>query len=169
MTHVYDQWYHNKKSTLLLQDGFIHFGPASRRRTLPWLKAKHKHAHQSKYFAFVQHKSNPSAYTFKAYRENANKVSKIMQKSRLHYETQHALKARTRPVSFLAHVRRNRHLKTNVIGLKDNEGETIFTPSTQAKLLKEFYSHMFWEDDDLTESHLKVPEKINIVQSAGVV
>ncbi len=44
MAHVNDQWYRIKKSILILQDRFIPFGPVSRRRTLPWLRAKHKPA-----------------------------------------------------------------------------------------------------------------------------
>ncbi len=40
----------------------------------------------------------------------------------------------------------HRHFKKNVIGLKDNEGETIFTSSAQAELLKNFYSSIFRED-----------------------
>ncbi len=77
-----------------------------------------------------------------------------MKKSRLQYEKQHAHKARIWPVSFFTHARRNRHLKTNIIGWKDNEGETIFTPSTQAKLLKEFYSFIFREGDESTATSL---------------
>ncbi len=130
-----------------LQDRFVPFGPVSRRRTLPWLRAKHKLAIQSKHLAFVQYKSSPSAYTFRVYREESNKLPKLMQKSRRKYEKQLALKARIWPVPFFTHVRRNRHLKINLIGWKDNEGETIFTPSTQGKLLKEFYSHIFCEDE----------------------
>ncbi len=42
-------------------------------------------------------------------------------------------------------MRRNRHLKKNIIGLKDNEGETIFTPPAQAEFLKDFYSSVFRE------------------------
>ncbi len=53
---------------------------------------------------------------------------------------QFGLKAKTQPKLFLAHVRRNRHLKKNIIALKDNEGENLFTPSAQAELLKNFYS-----------------------------
>ncbi len=45
-----------------------------------------------------------------------------MKKSRRKYEKQLALKAKTQPKLFFAHVRRNRHLKKNIIGLKDNEG-----------------------------------------------
>ncbi len=55
-------------------------------------------------------------------------------------------KAKTQPKLFFAHVRRNRHLKKNIIGLKDNEGEIIFTPSAQAELLKSIYSSIFRED-----------------------
>ncbi len=61
-----------------------------------------------------------------------------MKMSRRKYEQQLALKAKTQPKMFFAHVRRNRHLKRNIIGLKDNEGETLFTPSAQAELLKNF-------------------------------
>ncbi len=70
-----------------------------------------------------------------------------MKTSRRKYEKQLALKAKTQPKLFFAHVRRNRHLKKNIIGLKDNEGETIFTPSAQAELLEKFYSSIFREDD----------------------
>ncbi len=38
-------------------------------------------------------------------------------------------------------------IKKNTVGLKDNEGETIFTSSAQAELLKNFYSSIFREDD----------------------
>ncbi len=62
-----------------------------------------------------------------------------MKKSRRKYEKQLALKAKTQPKLFFAHVRRNRYLKKNIIGLKENEGETRFTPSAQADLLKNFY------------------------------
>ncbi len=47
---------------------------------------------------------------------------------------------------FVAHLCRNRHLKKNTTGLKDNEGETIFTPSAQAEFLKELYSSIFRKD-----------------------
>ncbi len=94
---------------------------------------------KSKHLAFVQNKSNPSAYTFGVYREESNKLSKLVKKSRRKYEKQLALKAKTQPKLFFAHVRPNRHLKKNIIGWKDNEGETIFTPSAQAELLKNFY------------------------------
>ncbi len=72
-----------------------------------------------------------------------------MKKSRRMCEKQLALKAKTQPKLFFAHVRRNRHLKKNIIGLKDNEGETIFTPSAQAELLKNFYSSIFRKDNGL--------------------
>ncbi len=49
-------------------------------------------------------------------------------------EQQFGLKAKTQPKLFLAHVRRNRYLK-NSIGLKNNEDDTTFTQSAQAKLL----------------------------------
>ncbi len=61
-------------------------------------------------------------------------------KSRWKYEQQLALKAKAQPKLYYAHVRRNRHLKKNIIGLKGNEGEINFTPSSQAELLKEYYS-----------------------------
>ncbi len=48
ITHVDDQWYHIKKTFLLLLDRCVPFGPTSRRRTLPWLRAKHKCAQISK-------------------------------------------------------------------------------------------------------------------------
>ncbi len=41
----------------------------------------------------------------------------------------------------------NRHSKKTIIGLKENVGGTIFTPSAQAKLLKNFYWSIFREDD----------------------
>ncbi len=47
MAHVNDQWYHIKKSILLRQNRFVPFGPVSRRRTFPWLRAKHKRAQKS--------------------------------------------------------------------------------------------------------------------------
>ncbi len=127
MAHVNDQWYHIKKSILLLQDRFVPFGPVSRRRALPWLRAKHKRAQKSSHLAFVQYQSNPSAYKFKVYREEPNKLSKLMKKSRRKYDKQLAFKAKTQPKLFFTHVRWNRHLKKNIIGFKDNEGETIFT------------------------------------------
>ncbi len=37
----------------------------------------------------------------------------------------------------------NRHSKKTIIGLKDNVGETIFTPAAQAELLKNFYWSFF--------------------------
>ncbi len=80
------------------------------------------------------YKSSPSAYTFKVYREESNKLSNLMKMFRLMYENQLTLKAKTQPKLFFAHVRRNRHLKKNIIGLKDNEGGTIFTPSAQVEL-----------------------------------
>ncbi len=58
---------------------------------------------------------------------------------------------------FFDHVRRNRHLKKNIIGLKDNEDETIFTPSAQAELLKNFYSSIFREDYARPTPTLPVP------------
>ncbi len=78
-------------------------------------------------------------YTFKVYREESNKLPK--------YEKQLALTAKTQPKLLFAHVRRNQHLKKNIIGLKDNEGETIFIPSAQTELLKNFYSFIFREGD----------------------
>ncbi len=54
LAHVNAQWYHIKKSILLLQDRFVPFGPVSRRRTLPWRRAKNKRAVKSKHLAFVQ-------------------------------------------------------------------------------------------------------------------
>ncbi len=87
------------------------------------------------------------ANTFKVYREESNKLSKLMKTSRRKYEKPLALKAKTQPKLFFTHARRNRHLKKTIIGLKDNEGETIFTPSDQAELLKNFYSSIFREDD----------------------
>ncbi len=101
---------------------------------------------KSKHLAFVQYQSNSSAYTFRVYREESNKLSKLMKKSRRKNKKQLALKAKTQPKLFFARVRRNRHLKKNIIGLKDNEGETIFTPSAQVELLKNFYSCIFRED-----------------------
>ncbi len=80
-----------------------------------------------------------------------------MKKSRRKYEKQLALKAKTQPKLFFAHVRWNRHLKKNIIGLKDNEGETIFTPSAQAELLKNFYSFIFREDYARPTPTLPVP------------
>ncbi len=41
-----------------------------------------KRAIKSKHLAFVQYKSTPSAYTFRVYREESNKLSKLMKKSR---------------------------------------------------------------------------------------
>ncbi len=40
---------------------------------------------------------------------------------------------------------------------KHNEGETIFTPSAQAELLKDFYSSIFREDDARPTPTLSVP------------
>ncbi len=143
------QWCHIKKSILLLQDRFVPFGHVSRQRTLPWLRAKHKRAQKSKHLAFVQYKSSPSAYTFKVYREELNKFSKLMKMSRRKYEQQLALKAKAQPKLFFAHVRRNRHLKKNIIGLNDNEREKIYTPSAQAELLKDFYFSMMKDPHQL--------------------
>ncbi len=39
----------------------------------------------------------------------------------------------SQPKLFSARVRRNGHLMKNIIGLKENEGGTIFTPSAQAE------------------------------------
>ncbi len=61
-----------------------------------------------------------------------------MKTFRRKYEKQRAFQAKTQPKLFFAHVRRNRHLKKNIIGLKYIEGETIFTPSAQAELLSIF-------------------------------
>ncbi len=69
-----------------------------------------------------------------------------MKKSTRKFKQQLALKAKSQPKLFSTHVRRNRHLKKNIIGLKDNDCETIFTPSAQAQLLKDFYSSSFRED-----------------------
>ncbi len=52
-----------------------------------------------------------------------------------------ALKVKTQPQLFFAHVRRNRHFKKNIIDLKVNEGEKIFIPSAQADLLKDGQQH----------------------------
>ncbi len=80
-----------------------------------------------------------------------------MKKSRQKYEKQLALTAKTQPKLFFAHVRRNRQLKKNIIGLKDNEGETIYTPSAQTELLKNLYSSMFREDHARPTPNLPVP------------
>ncbi len=96
---------------------------------------------------FAQYRSNPSAYTFNVYREESNKFSKLMKRSRWKYE-QLALKAKTQSKLFFAHVWRNRYLKKNITSLKDNEGETIFTAYAQTELLKDFYSSIFREDDE---------------------
>ncbi len=77
--------------------------------------------------------------------------------SRRKYEKQLALKAKTQPKLFFAHVHRNRHLKKNIIGLKDNEGKTIFTPSAKAELFKNFHSFIFREDDGRPTPTLPVP------------
>ncbi len=70
-----------------------------------------------------------------------------MKKSRRKYEQPLALKAMSQPKLFFAHVRRNQHLKKNISGFKDNAVETIFTPSAQAEVLKNFYSSIFSEND----------------------
>ncbi len=54
-------------------------------------------------------------------------------------------------------MRRNRHLKKNIIGLKDNVGET---PSAQAELLKNFYSSIFREDYARSTPTLPVPTAV---------
>ncbi len=54
-------------------------------------------------------------------------------------------------------MRRNHHLKKSIIGLKDTDGETIFTPSVQAELLKDCYSSIFREDDARPTPTLPVP------------
>ncbi len=75
-----------------------------------------------------------------------------MRKSIRKYEQQQlVLKAITQPKLFLVHMRRNRHLEKNIIGLKEHEGKTIFTPSAQAELLKDFYSSIFREDYDISK------------------
>ncbi len=68
-----------------------------------------------------------------------------------------ALKAKAHSKWLFAYVRRNRHLKKNIIGLKDNKDETIFTPSAQAELLKNFYSFLFREDYARPAPTLPVP------------
>ncbi len=154
MAHLNDQWYHIQKSILLLQDRFVLFGPVSRRRNLPWLRAKHKRAQKSKHLAFIQYKSNPLAYKFKLYREESNKLSKLLKTSRRKNDKQLALKVNTQPMLFFAHVHRNRNLKKNIIGLIDIQGETTFTPSAQAELLKNFYASICRENDArLTQTH----------------
>ncbi len=87
-----------------------------------------------------------------------------MKKSRRKYEQQLALKAKTQPKLFFAHVRRNRHIKKNIFGLKDNEGETIFTPSAQAELLKGFYSSIVREYDERPVPTLPAPTVVMPVQ-----
>ncbi len=57
MAHVNDQWHQLRIFFLLLQDRFVPFGPVSRRRTLSWLRGKHKRAQKSCHMAFVQFKS----------------------------------------------------------------------------------------------------------------
>ncbi len=52
---------------------------------------------------------------------------------------------------------RNRHLKKNIIGLRGNEGENIFTPFAQAELLKNFYSSIYREGDARPTPILPVP------------
>ncbi len=81
------------------------------------------------------------------YIQGSNKLLNVMKMFRRMYEKQLPLKAKTQAKLFFTHVRRNRHLKKKIIGLKDNEGETIFAPSAQAELLKNFYSSNFREDD----------------------
>ncbi len=82
-----------------------------------------------------------------------------MKKSIRKYEQQQqlVLKTKTQPKLFLAQVRRNQHLRKSIFGLKDNEGETIFTPSAQAELLKDFYSSIFRKDDENSGPTLPVP------------
>ncbi len=85
--------------------------------------------------AFTVYKSSPPAYTFKIYREESNKLSKLMKKLGRKYEKRLALKAKTHPKLSFVQVRWNRPLKKNIIGFKDNEGETFFTPSAQAEMI----------------------------------
>ncbi len=92
----------------------------SRRRILLWLRAKHKRAQKIKHLVFIQYKSSPSAYPFKVYCKESNKLSKLMKKSRRKYEQQLTLKAKAQPKLLFAHGRRKWH--KNIIGLKDNEG-----------------------------------------------
>ncbi len=66
-----------------------------------------------------------------------------------------ALKAKAHSKWLFAYVRRNR--RKNIIGLKDNKDETIFTPSAQAELLKNFYSFLFREDYARPTPTLPVP------------
>ncbi len=80
-----------------------------------------------------------------------------MKKSRRSYDQQLALKAKCQPNLSFTNVRRNRHLKKNIIGLKDYEGETIFAPFAQAELLKHIYSSIFSEDDARPTLTLPVP------------
>ncbi len=166
MAHVNDQWYHIKKSIQLLQDRFVPFGPVSRRRTLPWLWAKHKCAQKSNHLAFVQYMSSPSAYAFKVYHEESNKLSKLMKKSRWTYEQPLALKAKSQPKLFFAHVRRNQHLKKNISGFKDSAVEPIFTPPVQVELLKNFYSSIFSENDPRPTPTLPDPTVVSRCRSS---
>ncbi len=57
-------------------------------------------------------------------------------------------------------MRRKRHFKTNIIGLKDNEGKTIFAPSAQAEFLKDLYSSIFREDNARPTPTLTVPTAV---------
>ncbi len=80
-----------------------------------------------------------------------------MKTPRRKYENQVFLKAKTQPKLFFAHSRRNRLLKKTIIGLKDNEGDSIFAPPAQAELLKNFYSSIFREYDTRLTPPLPVP------------
>ncbi len=65
-------------------------------------------------------------------------------------------------------MRRNHHLKKSIIGLKDTDGETIFTPSVQAELLKNFYSSYFREEDARPTPALPVPTVVMPVSQFSI-
>ncbi len=48
-------------------------------------------------------------------------------------------------------------MKVFIIGFKDNEGETLFIPSAQAELLKNFYASIFRENEARPTPTLPVP------------
>ncbi len=81
------------------------------------------------------------------YREGSNEFSNLMKKSRRKYEAKLALKAKTQPKLFFAHVCRNRRPKKSIIDLKDNKVEIVFPPPAEADLAKNFYPTISREDN----------------------
>ncbi len=83
-----------------------------------------------------------------------------MKTSRRKHEKQLPLKVKTQPKLFLAHVRRNRHLKKSIISLKDNKSETISTPSAQTEITEELLFVYFSRRLCKTHTNLPVPRVV---------